>query len=251
MAIERTRAQEALRASEQRLRDIIEHSTNMFYSHTPDHVLTYVSPQSRQFFDCEPEEALVRWTELATDNPVNRVGLDRTERAIATGVPQPPYELELVGMLGRRVWVEVREAPVVRDGAHGGDRRVAHRHHRAQARRGGAVRERGSLQAAGRAVARRHRHPPRRQGGVLQPHGCPAARPRHGGGAARSAHPRFRAAGAPRAGREARAGGDGRRPLAAARRGEVRACGRLAGRRGGDVDAVLVRGRAGGARRLS
>jgi PAS domain S-box-containing protein len=116
MAIERTRAQEALRASEQRLRDIIEHSTNMFYSHTPDHVLTYVSPQSRQFFDCEPEEALVRWTELATDNPVNRVGFERTEQAIATGVPQPPYELELVGMRGRRIWVEVREAPVVRDG---------------------------------------------------------------------------------------------------------------------------------------
>jgi PAS domain S-box-containing protein len=116
MAIERTRAQEALRASEQRLRDIIEHSTNMFYSHTPDHVLTYVSPQSRQFFDCEPEEALVRWTELATQNPVNLVGLERTERAIETGAPQPPYELELVGMRGRRIWVEVREAPVVRNG---------------------------------------------------------------------------------------------------------------------------------------
>jgi PAS domain S-box-containing protein len=116
MAIARTRAQEALRASEQRLRDIIEHSTNMFYSHTPEHVLTYVSPQSRQFFDCEPEEALVRWTELATDNPANAVGLERTQRAIDTGLPQPPYDLELVGMKGRRIWVEVREAPVVRDG---------------------------------------------------------------------------------------------------------------------------------------
>jgi PAS domain S-box-containing protein len=116
MAIARTRAQEALRASEQRLRDIIEHSTNMFYSHTPDHFLTYVSPQSREFFDCEPEEVLIRWTRLATGNPVNRIGLERTERAIETGLPQPTYELELIGMKGRVIWVEVREAPVVRDG---------------------------------------------------------------------------------------------------------------------------------------
>ncbi len=116
MAIARTRAQEALRASEQRLRDIVEHSTNLFYSHTPDQVLTYASPQSRHFFDCEPEELLVRWTTLATDNPVNREGLERTVRAIETGQPQPPYELELVGKAGRKVWVEVREAPVVRDG---------------------------------------------------------------------------------------------------------------------------------------
>jgi len=116
MAIARAAAQDARRASEQRLRDIVEHSTNLFYAHGPDHVLTYVSPQTRQFFDCEPEEALVRWTEFATDNPVNRAGFDRTERAIATGLQQPPCELELVGRQGREIWVEVREAPVVRDG---------------------------------------------------------------------------------------------------------------------------------------
>ncbi len=66
---ERRRAEEALRSSESRLRDIVEHSTNVFYSHTADHVLTYVSPQARSFFACEPEEAMVRWTELVTDHP--------------------------------------------------------------------------------------------------------------------------------------------------------------------------------------
>jgi len=115
-AIERTRAEEAMRASEQRLREIVEHSTNMFYVHTADHVLRYVSPQSRQFFDCEPEEALVRWTELATHNPINEAGVEATQRAIDTGEVQPVYELELVGAKGRVIWVEVNEAPVVRDG---------------------------------------------------------------------------------------------------------------------------------------
>jgi two-component system, cell cycle sensor histidine kinase and response regulator CckA len=116
MAIARSRAQEARRASEQRLREIVEHSTNLFYSHTTDHVLTYVSPQTREFLDAEPAEVLGRWTDLATDNPVNRVGFERTLRAIETGQPQPPYELELVGRKGRRIWVDVHEAPVVRDG---------------------------------------------------------------------------------------------------------------------------------------
>jgi len=109
-------ATEALRRSERRLKNIVEHSTNLFYSHTAGHVLTYVSPQSRAFFDCEPDEALVRWTEFVTDNPVNALGFEATQRAIDTGVRQPAYELELRTRLGRTVWVEVNEAPVVRDG---------------------------------------------------------------------------------------------------------------------------------------
>jgi PAS domain S-box-containing protein len=102
--------------AEQRLRDIIEHSTNLFYTHTTDHVLTYVSPQTRQFFDCEPAEALIRWTEFLTDNPLNAEGLRLTELAIKTGKPQPPYQLELRGKKGRVIRVEVREAPVVQNG---------------------------------------------------------------------------------------------------------------------------------------
>jgi len=106
----------ALRESEEKLRDIVEHSTNLFYSHTPDHVLTYMSAQTLRFLDCTPEEALVRWTTFLTDNPVNQLGVESTRRAIDTGEPQPAYELELVGRKGRRIWVQVNEAPIVRDG---------------------------------------------------------------------------------------------------------------------------------------
>jgi PAS domain S-box-containing protein/putative nucleotidyltransferase with HDIG domain len=110
------RIHEALRESEARLRDIIEHSTNLLYSHTAGHMLTYLSPQTREYLDCEPEEALVRWTEFVTDHPVNKEGFLQTQRAIDTGVRQPPYELELIGKKGRKIWVEVSESPVVRDG---------------------------------------------------------------------------------------------------------------------------------------
>jgi len=113
---ERKQAEQALRASEEKLRNIVEHSTNVFYSHTVDHVLTYMSPQTRSLLDCEPEECLHEWMEFITDHPVNERGFELTQAAIDTGERQPPYELELVGKKGRKVWVEAREAPLVRDG---------------------------------------------------------------------------------------------------------------------------------------
>ena len=113
---ERKGTTDALRATEQRLREIIEHSTNLFYLHTPDHVLRYVSPQSRTVFDCEPEEAMVRWTEFLSEHPGNAIGMERTQRALDTGQPQAPYELQLRTKKGRTIWVEVHEAPVVKKG---------------------------------------------------------------------------------------------------------------------------------------
>jgi len=112
----RKEAEDSLSESEAKLRNIIDNSTNLFYSHTPDHQLTFLSPQTRQFFDCEPEEAMVIWTELATDNPINARGFEITQEAIRTGKRQPPYEVELIGKKGRRIWAEVNESPVTRDG---------------------------------------------------------------------------------------------------------------------------------------
>ena len=109
-------AEELIRVNEEKLRAIVEHTRNIYYSYTPDHMLTYMSEQTRNILGYEPEEALIDWQNLLTDHPVNQRGLMLTKKAIDTGEPQEPYVLELKAKDGRNIWVEVRETPVVRDG---------------------------------------------------------------------------------------------------------------------------------------
>ncbi|MCK5004036.1 MAG: PAS domain S-box protein [Candidatus Aminicenantes bacterium] len=113
---ERKRAEEQLAESEVQLRNIFENSTSLFYSHTSDHILTYLSPQVKDILGYTKEEAMVRWTVLASDNPINEIGFQNTVRAIETCKRQPPYELELVRKDGRKIHVEVREFPLVEAG---------------------------------------------------------------------------------------------------------------------------------------
>jgi PAS domain S-box-containing protein len=115
-ALERKRMERAIRRSEARLRNIIEHSTNLFYSHAPDHTFTYASPQVKQILGYDPDEFCMRWTDIVTDNPVNVKAARLTEEAIRTGQPQPPYEVEAVTKEGQKKWLEIHEAPVVVDG---------------------------------------------------------------------------------------------------------------------------------------
>lgn len=115
-AEERKHTEKKLRDSEEKLRNIVENSTNLFYVHTEDHTITYVSPQCREFLQCEPEEAMTRWTQFATNHPLNEIAVQLTEKAIKTGKRQPPYELEIRGRQGRIKMVEVREAPIIKNG---------------------------------------------------------------------------------------------------------------------------------------
>jgi len=105
-----------LQKAEQKLRDLVEHSTNLFYSHYTNHELFYISPQSTTFFGIDPTETHHKWTDFITDNPINKKGLELTEKAIRTGLPQPAYELEFQKMGGSTIWVEVNEAPIVKNG---------------------------------------------------------------------------------------------------------------------------------------
>jgi PAS domain S-box len=108
--------QTKLHQAEEKYKNVVEHSTNMFYQHDLEGVLTYVSPQSTEFLGYEPEEAKKQWMEFITDNPINRIGEKHTQKAIETGEIQPTYELELRRKDGRLIWVEVNEAPFLKMG---------------------------------------------------------------------------------------------------------------------------------------
>ena len=88
----------------------------MFYRHDTNHVLSYVSPQCRDILGYNVEEAKRRWNEYVTDHPINKEGIQQTQKAIDTGRSQPPFELQLRKKSGEKIWVQVNQAPIVENG---------------------------------------------------------------------------------------------------------------------------------------
>src|SRR4030042_1019793 len=102
---------QSLNESEQKLRNIIEHSNELFYIHDIHHKLNYVSPQSLQILGYTPDEMITEWTNLITKNPINKTGVEITEKALKTGKKQKPYILELYKKDGTKVLLEIDESP--------------------------------------------------------------------------------------------------------------------------------------------
>jgi diguanylate cyclase (GGDEF)-like protein/PAS domain S-box-containing protein len=97
--------------SDQQHRNIVEHSNELFYVHNIHHKLIYVSPQSLRILGYTPDEIMVEWTNLVTENPINELGFEITEKALKTGERQLPYLLELYRKDGNRVLLEIEESP--------------------------------------------------------------------------------------------------------------------------------------------
>jgi PAS domain S-box-containing protein len=108
--------QKAIRKRDFELMLLLESGSSMYYTHTPDHLMVFVSPRIRDILGCRPGEGKRTWTDYLTDHPMNASGLERTIRAVASGKREPPYRLEMVTRDGRKIWVEVNEIPVVRNG---------------------------------------------------------------------------------------------------------------------------------------
>lgn len=113
---ELTDAMDRLRDQEDKLRQIVEHSGDLFFFRSPQGMLTYVSPRCREYLDCSPSEALRPWKDFVPDSAQNREAWVMSEKALATGERQPTYEISLRTVRGRVIRAEVRESPVVRNG---------------------------------------------------------------------------------------------------------------------------------------
>jgi PAS domain S-box-containing protein len=108
--------QKAMRKRDEELMLLLESGSQMYYTHTPDHRTMYISPRIRTLLKCTNGSMKRSWTDYLTDNPVNAAGLERTLRAISTGKREPPYRLEMDTGDGNRIWIEVNEIPVVKNG---------------------------------------------------------------------------------------------------------------------------------------
>jgi PAS domain S-box-containing protein len=108
--------EKVVRKRDRELMLVVESGSRMYYTHTPDHVMDYVSPRIRTLLKVRPRTGKRLWTDYLSENPANAAGLERTLRAVASGRREPPYRLELVATDGTKIWVEVNEIPVVRDG---------------------------------------------------------------------------------------------------------------------------------------
>jgi PAS domain S-box-containing protein len=106
----------SFKEAEKGLREILHKSTIIFYSHTPDNIINFVSPNSKKLLGFDAEEVKTRWDELLTDNPANKKAIEFTKKAIETGIPQEPYEVELTNNKNESAWFGVHEIPIVKDG---------------------------------------------------------------------------------------------------------------------------------------
>lgn len=97
------------------MREIVEHSSDVFFAFIPGAGFTYISPQVERVLGHKPERLRHRWGDIATTDPMNERESEMVERALETGHPQGPYEMELQHANGHSVPVEVREAPVIRE----------------------------------------------------------------------------------------------------------------------------------------
>jgi PAS domain S-box-containing protein len=107
--------QKAIKKRDEELMLVVESGKQMYYSHTPDHVMTYVSPRIRSLLGCKPHAGKRMWTDFLTDNPMNSAGLERTLRAITSGRREPPYRLEMKTGDGHIIRFEVNEIPIVKN----------------------------------------------------------------------------------------------------------------------------------------
>ena len=108
--------QKAIRKRDSELMLVLESGSPMYYSHSIDHQVVFVSPRILDLLGRHRGEGKRTWTDYLTDHPLNASGLEGTIRAIASGKREPPYRLEMATRDGRKIWVEVNEVPVGKNG---------------------------------------------------------------------------------------------------------------------------------------
>lgn len=124
---DRKQAEEALRRSEETLRLIVEGSPGFFfYVHDAEGVFLYLSPSVKEITGRSQEEWKKHYTAYLTDNPINQQVVEHTERTLRGEVSENSYPVEIEHADGRRIFLQVYERPILKEGSVVGIQGVAH-----------------------------------------------------------------------------------------------------------------------------
>ncbi|HEX9107344.1 MAG TPA: PAS domain S-box protein, partial [Longimicrobiales bacterium] len=114
---ERARVEEALRQSEARFRLMIEGSEQVFYYvHDRAGVFQYLSPSVRAVLGYAPDELVGKSCYATVPPGEDEEVRQRTEGALNTGRPEPPYSILNLDRSGRLVTLELTESPLYENG---------------------------------------------------------------------------------------------------------------------------------------
>ncbi|MGA9047625.1 MAG: PAS domain S-box protein [Dehalococcoidia bacterium] len=109
---ERKLAEQTLRESEEKFKNIVEHISDIFFILDSNHELVYISPQVKSALGYTMEEMRGNRRSYLTDSPLNQAGHEKTQLAMTTGEKQPPYLQEYVHRDGTKRLVEINESPL-------------------------------------------------------------------------------------------------------------------------------------------
>ncbi len=93
------------------LKTIVNHTDEVFYIHDINGNMEFISPLSTNIFGHSLDNLRERWNTVATDNPINSLGREKTRIALENGIKQEPYLLEIKDSAGNPRFVEIDEAP--------------------------------------------------------------------------------------------------------------------------------------------
>ncbi len=124
---ERTRTDEMLRASEERMRVIIEGTPQLFfYTQDAQANTTYVSPTVEAITGYAPDVWLKRKDWFITDAGTNRAAREATYARLHGEAADVPIHVEITHRAGHTILLEVYEHAIIRNGAIVGLHGVAH-----------------------------------------------------------------------------------------------------------------------------